>query len=548
MLAMLCVGMMQAQLTDTVRHRDRDYYYSHWYDTCHCFNGTDSVMDPASMAVDHIRMYSYGEYAKADYTPEPLDLLGVAVMVDHYDPMYNYFHRYIDTNYGEEYVYVAYYDSATNQMQRLDSVRWDTIQPKTMELVLTERPENYMTYGYELPEGGVAYCWVYDAYFEKPVNVVGEFFIIGSFHGSAKDDMNYFCQHKPVSYAQARSLINNGGCHHRIKQFDTDGWRWIPFPILSYAGDGPFLPIIAGQKLLEVHSADSAMGSVRGGGLYMDSTSAQIEATARYGYIFSQWNDGDTSNPRLVTVTSDTSFTAYFVPATYHRLEVNAYPPEYGTVVGSGYYPDNTDTVMVATPASELYRFVEWDDHGISNPRRVILTSDTVFTAYFEPLPTYTVTAYSNDERMGNVTGSGTYYEGTEAVISAEAREGYYFERWSDFVRENPRRIVVMQDMVISAIFKSSQAGVREAVPAGGQFALVPNPAKDEVRCETGGEGFAGGVLSVSDVTGREVLRKELPRHTSGHTLPLTGCPKGVYFVTLTTAQGSSTQKLVVEG
>ena len=42
-------------------------------------------------------------------------------------------------------------------------------------------------------------------------------------------------------------------------------------------------------------------------------------------------------------------------------------------------------------------------------------------------------------------------------------------------------------------------------------------------------------------------MRKKLLPQTISHTIMLTDYPKGVYFITLTTAEGSSTQKLIVE-
>ncbi|MCQ2329442.1 MAG: T9SS type A sorting domain-containing protein [Paludibacteraceae bacterium] len=39
-------------------------------------------------------------------------------------------------------------------------------------------------------------------------------------------------------------------------------------------------------------------------------------ATPLSGYQFSHWNDGNTDNPRNITVTADATFTAYFAPGT----------------------------------------------------------------------------------------------------------------------------------------------------------------------------------------------------------------------------------------
>ena len=51
---------------------------------------------------------------------------------------------------------------------------------------------------------------------------------------------------------------------------------------------------------------------VYGAGSYYSNSEVTIEATAAYGYHFTQWNDGNTDNPRTITLTQDTAFTAIF--------------------------------------------------------------------------------------------------------------------------------------------------------------------------------------------------------------------------------------------
>ena len=53
-------------------------------------------------------------------------------------------------------------------------------------------------------------------------------------------------------------------------------------------------------------------GEVSGAGTYVPDATATLIATPNPGYIFSRWNDGNKNNPRTITVTQDTSFTAYF--------------------------------------------------------------------------------------------------------------------------------------------------------------------------------------------------------------------------------------------
>ena len=50
-----------------------------------------------------------------------------------------------------------------------------------------------------------------------------------------------------------------------------------------------------------------------------------MTAIANNGYVFSRWNDGNTENPRTVTITSDTTFMAIFTASGSSSLqEVNA--------------------------------------------------------------------------------------------------------------------------------------------------------------------------------------------------------------------------------
>ena len=61
---------------------------------------------------------------------------------------------------------------------------------------------------------------------------------------------------------------------------------------------------------LTVTSEDEAKGTVAS--LYAGGDQYSISASPECGYHFTHWNDGNTENPRFVTVTQDTAFTAYF--------------------------------------------------------------------------------------------------------------------------------------------------------------------------------------------------------------------------------------------
>lgn len=66
---------------------------------------------------------------------------------------------------------------------------------------------------------------------------------------------------------------------------------------------------------ITVKSNNDAYGTVTGGGTFAEGTTATLTATPKDGYMFEKWQDGNTENPRTVTVTADMTYTANFVTA-----------------------------------------------------------------------------------------------------------------------------------------------------------------------------------------------------------------------------------------
>lgn len=66
------------------------------------------------------------------------------------------------------------------------------------------------------------------------------------------------------------------------------------------------------EYTVAVVSDDPTMGTVSGGGQVLEGDEITITATANTGYRFVRWNDNDTNAVRTVTITSDSTFTAYF--------------------------------------------------------------------------------------------------------------------------------------------------------------------------------------------------------------------------------------------
>ena len=135
---------------------------------------------------------------------------------------------------------------------------------------------------------------------------------------------------------------------------------------------------------LAVQSANTAWGTVSGGGLYQAGTVASISATPASGYRFKQWNDGNTQNPRTVTVVGNATYTAQFeaIPVRTITVAVADGHSAMGTVSGGGNYREG-QAVSISATATPGYRFKQWDDGNTQNPRTITVIHDATYTAEF---------------------------------------------------------------------------------------------------------------------------------------------------------------------
>ena len=133
--------------------------------------------------------------------------------------------------------------------------------------------------------------------------------------------------------------------------------------------------------------------TLTGEGEYEYGSVVTIAVEPNYGYHFVQWSDGNTDNPRTVTVTEHKLYVASLAKNTYSVSVI--YDPNQGSVS----YPEQAEYMqsisLYATPNTG-YRFVQWNDGETRNSRRVVITQDTTFTAEFE-LKKYTITFQDND-------------------------------------------------------------------------------------------------------------------------------------------------------
>ena len=168
---------------------------------------------------------------------------------------------------------------------------------------------------------------------------------------------------------------------------------------------------------------------------------------------FVQWSDGNTDNPRTVSIT-DLSVT---YEAEFHRfittcISNNEYSLEETNTRGGDVdvtSNGNGSWTLEAIPADDTkWRFREWSDGNTDNPRTVSVTDlSASYEAVFQRF-IYT-NCYSPEEFMlSNVHNTDTGYITTTQVdgvwqLEAHANAGYTFVQWADGSYVNPRKINV---------------------------------------------------------------------------------------------------------
>lgn len=135
-----------------------------------------------------------------------------------------------------------------------------------------------------------------------------------------------------------------------------------------------------------------------------------LVAQPKVGYLFSRWEDGDTSNPRTVTVAADATYRAVFkenpssgggstTPLPTHTITIQsdkcATPKTLQVTEGKH--------ITLYASADACGRFRQWSDGNTDNPRTVEVTTDATYTAEFTRLQ-YTLTATPDDAVHGAVT------------------------------------------------------------------------------------------------------------------------------------------------
>ena len=181
---------------------------------------------------------------------------------------------------------------------------------------------------------------------------------------------------------------------------------------------------------ITVVSTNNSQGVAYGDGSYESGATALLVAVPNDGYHFSQWNDGNTENPRVVTVSGNITYLANFeqdapAPIVY-TLDIAPENASIGwTTEGCQY--DGGELVMIYAQATEGYQFLQWSDGNTDNPRFITITSDMSLIAQFEVSHSTTI---SNVSRTSSLKVIGNSLQNPErqelSVYQTDGRLVYF--------------------------------------------------------------------------------------------------------------------------
>lgn len=172
--------------------------------------------------------------------------------------------------------------------------------------------------------------------------------------------------------------------------------------------------LLSGSHTMHVSSSDAGRGTVEYLTSPCETGQATIQAVPDGHFRFVAWNDGNTENPRSVTLTHDTAFIASFEPDTF-IVSSTATPSGLGTVIGAGTYYRGDTATLYAFPTGGLI-FSHWPDGQVSNPLSFAVDADTLIIATFS-LPPVDTTYIHDTTYIDNLLHDTAYITLVDTLV-----------------------------------------------------------------------------------------------------------------------------------
>jgi hypothetical protein len=301
-----------------------------------------------------------------------------------------------------------------------------------------------------------------------------------------------------------------------------------------------------------------------------------IQGSGDTRWVFTQWTDGSTANPRTVTAAAGATYTLQFVMQ--HKL--TRLVTGQGSVSGADGYYNAGSVLQLNASSTPGYRFTGWSGSIVTsaNPMSFTINAPTTMTANFSASPV-AVSFSGNIAAQFNVSGTGcptgsystpttvSWTNGTQCLITATTPQGgastrYVFLKWADGSTANPRTITASPSAAYTMTFtpehmlsrtvsgQGSVSGSDGFYAAGSSVQLTATPAAGYLFTgwSASATGTANPLTVVVDapktITASFVASAPDVRIDSNTPVAFgvsgSGCPSGAYTapITLTISSG----------
>lgn len=279
------------------------------------------------------------------------------------------------------------------------------------------------------------------------------------------------------------------------------GWLFYPSYTVIYATDGPGSIVdawgdpVTKYLVSEGHDAPT------------------VTAQPNPGYVLNRWSDGTSvvdKQHMAKNVQADITITAYFtLPSVKKKLTYAAGPN--GRVNGDSKVevevsPGEDGPVVEAQP-NNGYKFLNWSDFNISNPRQDInIQNDTTITANFVLSTDATYDLTYNAGLNGSIVGEArqrVLAHGNGQQVTAKANSTHIFVRWDDGNPNDTRRdLGVTHNINVTAEFVSSGTPIHNL-----NYSISGNGSISGYTTQNVAHGTHGVEVEVIPISGHKFVR-----------------------------------------
>ena len=186
------------------------------------------------------------------------------------------------------------------------------------------------------------------------------------------------------------------------------------------------------------------------GGTYYYGTEVTLTAQERPGYDFS-WSDGNTDYSRTFKLQDNTELSADYVARTDTPYKVIH---KKQNLSGSGYTVADTDNFTGTTDTEVTPEVNEYEGFTAPSTQTVNINGDGTTEVIYEYTRNQYTLLLTDADLITTTTPSGTYYYGKSITLTAKAKAGYTFVKWSDETTTSTYTFTLTGDTTIGPIYE----------------------------------------------------------------------------------------------